>query len=191
MVRGGPLLSPLHNWWCDIRHNCHKNHRGRGASLSSQRGGKIVFKDFFSRRGGGSLTGRNFSSLIFNGKRILLGVWMTLKIFYPVGVFVIARNLHTTIQSWKLIRRKTWYNYSTLPISCLQQPCNTDSLLILFLAERQKTQPDLTCDAWKMIRNKSGILGKPRNVNVVLIWEIINDPLKASLVFRQPETISL
>lgn len=51
MVRGGPLLCSLHNWWCDIRHNCHKNHRGREASLSSQRGGKIVFKDFYPDKG--------------------------------------------------------------------------------------------------------------------------------------------
>ena len=113
MVRPSPL-SRLHNWWCDIRHNCHKNHRGRGASLSSQKGGKIVFKDFFSRppEEGGSLSSRNFSSLIFNGKRILQGVLITLKIFYPVEVSLIAKNLHTTIQSWKLTRRsRAWYNY--------------------------------------------------------------------------------
>ena len=115
VVRPSPL-SRLHNWWCDIRHNCHKNHRGRGASLSSQRGGKIVFKDFFSRppEEGGSLSSRNFSSLIFNGKRILQGVLITLKIFYPVEVSLIAKNLHTTIQSWKLTRRsRAWYNYSS------------------------------------------------------------------------------
>ena len=61
----------------------------------------MVFRVFFSRPPdeGGSLSSRNFSSLIFNGKRILQGVLITLKIFYPVEISLIARNLHTTIQS--------------------------------------------------------------------------------------------
>ena len=39
-----------------------------------------------------------------------------------------------------------------------------------------------TCHIWKMIRDKSGVLRKTGNVNVVLIWENVEDPLKVSLI---------
>ena len=199
MVRPSPLFR-LHNWWCDIRHNCHKNHRGRGASLSSQRGGKIVFKDFFSRppEEGGSLSSRNFSSLIFNGKRILQGVLITLKIFYPVEVSLIAKT--STLQySLESSLEEAEPDTITPPSDFLSAANLRNRLSLNALSSRrignpflqfiqQKVASCLTFVARKMIWNKSGIFRKPWNVNVVLIREIIKNPLKVSLVFWQPET---